>query len=108
MAARNLTLTSIGLPVRTELRLKSMLEVVKNMTVDNWSYSQDGEADLTICEPTSALTTLALKRKNLAGASRCALLVKDDYADTSTLPIIHDPVRPTEFLSLLNSVSEQT
>ncbi len=107
MAARNLTLTSIGLPVRAELRLKSMLEVVKNMTVDNWSYSQGGDADLAICEPNSALTALALKRKQSTGGTRCALLVKDDDAKTSSLPTIRDPVNPTEFLSLLNSISEQ-
>jgi hypothetical protein len=107
MAARNLTLTSIGLPIRTELRLKSMLEVVKNMTVDNWSYSQEGEADLAICEPHSALTAVAIKRAQSPGATRCALLVKDERIDAAFVPIIHDPVRPTEFLSLLNSISEQ-
>ena len=107
MAARNLTLTSIGLPIRTELRLKSMLEVVKNMTVDNWSYSEEGEADLAICEPHSALTAVAIKRAQSPGATRCALLVKDERMEAAPVPIIHDPVRPTEFLSLLNSISEQ-
>lgn len=107
MAARNLTLTSIGLPIRTELRLKSMLEVVKNMTVDNWTYSQDGDADLAICEPHSALTAVAIRRSQSEGSTRCALLVKDETVEAAQVPIIHDPVRPTEFLSLLNSISTQ-
>src|SRR5262245_55668394 len=107
MPTRNLTLTSIGLPIRTELRIKSMLEVVKNMTVDNWSYSPDGAADLAICEPNSALTAVAIKRAKASGGTRCVLLVKDDHSEPTLLPMIRDPVRPTDFLSLLNSVSEQ-
>jgi hypothetical protein len=38
MSARNLTVTSIGLPVRAELRLKSLLEVVNAKTTDRWSF----------------------------------------------------------------------
>jgi hypothetical protein len=34
MRARNLTLTSIGLPLRAELRLKSLLEVVHAKTTE--------------------------------------------------------------------------
>ena len=105
--ARSRILTTIGLPVRTELRIKSMLEIIKNLTDDSWSYSQDGAADLAICEPHSALTALAIKRAQSPDSPRCALLVKDETAD-SALPMIHDPIRPMDLARLLNSVSKAT
>jgi hypothetical protein len=44
MSARNLTLTSIGLPVRAELRLRSLLEVVNAKTTDRWSFVERADA----------------------------------------------------------------
>jgi len=102
--ARDRILTTIGLPVRTEMRLKSILEVIKNLTEDDWSYSQDGAADLAICEPHSALTALAIKRAQSPDSPRCALLVKDETT-TASMPMIHDPIRPMDLLNLLNAVS---
>jgi hypothetical protein len=105
--ARSRILTTIGLPVRTELRIKSMLEIIKTLTDDSWSYSQDGVADLAICEPHSALTALAIKRAQSPDSPRCALLVKDETVE-SALPVIHDPIRPMDLARLLNSASKDT
>jgi hypothetical protein len=54
MSARNLTLTGVGLPVRAELRLRSLLEVVNARTTDRWSFVEQGDAHVAICDPASA------------------------------------------------------
>jgi hypothetical protein len=76
MRARNLTLTSIGLPVRAELRLKSLLEVVNAKTADRWSFIEQGDAHVAICDPASALSFVTMKRL-ASGATRFFSLVED-------------------------------
>ena len=71
MRARNLTLTSIGLPVRAELRLKSLLEVVSSKTTDHWAFVEQGDAHVAICDPASALSSVTMKRA-ASGATRRA------------------------------------
>lgn len=104
MKSQTLTLTTIGLPVRTELRIKSLLEVVNSKTTHSWAFV-DGTANVMICDPTSALSAIALKRSRTA-VERCVSLVKDDETlplpDTETL---RDPIRAGDFVDLLNSVS---
>lgn len=104
MKSPTLTLTTIGLPVRTELRIKSLLEVVNSKTTHEWAFV-DGAANVMICDPTSALSIIALKRSRTA-VERCVSLVKDD--DTLPLPnteTLRDPIRAGDFVDLLNSVS---
>ena len=76
MRARDLTLTSIGLPVRAELRLKSLLEVVNAKTTDRWSFIEQGDAHVAICDPASALISVTMKRL-ASGATRFFSLVED-------------------------------
>lgn len=104
MKLRTLTLTTIGLPVRTELRIKSLLEVVNSKTTHDWAFV-DGTANVMICDPTSPLSAVAVKRSRTA-VERCVSLLKDD--DTLPLPdteTLRDPIRPGDFVDLLNSVS---
>lgn len=106
MKSRRLTLTTIGLPIRTELRLKSLLTIVNMTTVDQWLFSDGNDADLAICEPTSALTQLAVKRSQLTGSPRCVSLVKDEGQAIENTLTIRDPIRPADFVTLLNAVSD--
>jgi hypothetical protein len=105
MKSRQLTLSSIGLPVRTELRIKSMLEVIHSKTLDRWSFSGDDAGDLCICEPSSALSVVALKRASQAGRPRCVMLVKGETAQSDAALSIRDPIRSVDLIALLNSFS---
>lgn len=104
MSARDLTLTSIGLPVRSELRLKSLLESVNARTTDRWSFTEQSDAHVAICDPASALSTITMKR--LAGGStRFFSLVEDVSLAAEGTSAIRDPIRASELIEVLNLVS---
>lgn len=104
MKARNLTLTSIGLPVRAELRLKSLLEVVSSKTTDQWSFVEQGDAHVAICDPVSALSSVTMKR-GASGATRFFSLVEDASLAAVGTSVIRDPIRASDLIELLNLVS---
>jgi len=102
MRARNLTLTSIGLPVRAELRLKSLLEVVNARTSDRWSFVEQADAHVAICDPVSALSSVTMKR---SAATRFISLVEDVSNAAAGTSVIRDPIRASDLIELLNLVS---
>lgn len=104
MSARDLTLTSIGLPVRAELRLKSLLEVVNSKTADRWSFIEQGDAHVAICDPASALSSVTLKR-SAGSATRFFSLVEDVSRAAAGTSVIRDPIRASDLIELLNLVS---
>jgi hypothetical protein len=104
MRARDLTLTSIGLPVRAELRLKSLLEVVNAKTTDHWSFVEQGDAHVAICDPASALSSVTMKRA-ASGATRFFSLVEDASLAAVGTSVIRDPIRASDLIDLLNLVS---
>lgn len=104
MRARNLTLTSIGLPLRAELRLKSLLEVVNAKTSDRWSFIEQGDAHVAICDPASALSSVTMKR-GASGTTRYFSLVEDASLAAAGTSVIRDPIRASDLIELLNLVS---
>jgi hypothetical protein len=87
------------------MRVKSMLELVKAQTQDHWSLTEEIDADLAICEPTSAMTAVTLKRSQTTGSPRCVLLMKSDDPISPDMSMIRDPIRPADFVALLNSTA---
>jgi hypothetical protein len=104
MRARNLTLTGIGLPVRAELRLKSLLEVINSKTTDRWSYVEQGDAHVAICDPASALSAVTMRR-GASGPTRFFSLVEDASLAAVGTGVIRDPIRASDLIELLNLVS---
>lgn len=104
MSARQLTVTCLGVPLRTELRLKSMLEVVNAKTTDQWSFTEQGNAHVAICDPTSALSSVTRKRLS-HGATRFFSLVEDAELAAAGTSVIRDPIRASDLIELLNLVS---
>lgn len=104
MRARNLTLTSIGLPVRAELRLKSLLEVINSKTTDRWSFVEQADAHVAICDPASALSSVTMRR-GASGATRFFSLVEDVSLAAAGTSVIRDPIRASDLIELLNLVS---
>ena len=105
MKSRELTLSSIGLPARTELRIKSMLEVIHGKALDRWSFGGDTAGDLCICEPNSALSVVALQRASLAGRPRCVMLIKGGAGEGADTLTLRDPIRSVDLIALLNAFS---
>lgn len=104
MSARHLTLTSVCLSVRAELRLKSLLEIVNARTTDRWSFIEQGDAHVAICDPTSALATVTMKRLS-GGTTRFFSLVEDASLAMEGTGVIRDPIRAADLIELLNLVS---
>lgn len=104
MRARPLTLTGIGLSARAELRLKSLLEIVNSKTTDRWSFIEHGDAHVALCDPTSPLCTVVMKR-SAGGATRFISLVEDVSLAAAGTSVIRDPIRAAELIELLNLVS---
>lgn len=104
MNARQLTVTCLGVPLRTELRLKSMLEVVNAKTTDRWSFTEQDDAHVAICDPTSALSSVTRKRSS-HGATRFFSLVEDAALAAAGTSVIRDPIRASDLIELLNLVS---
>lgn len=104
MSARHLTVTCLGLPLRTELRLKSMLQIINARTTDRWSFTEQSDAHVAICDPASALSSVTRKRSS-GGATRFFSLVEDAALAAAGTSVIRDPIRPSELIELLNLVS---
>jgi hypothetical protein len=104
MNARYLTVTCLGLSLRTELRLKSMLEVINAKTTDRWSFTERADAHVAICDPASALSFVTRKRSSNS-ATRFFSLVEDVALAAAGTSVIRDPIRVSELIELLNLVS---
>lgn len=105
VTGRRLTVTTIGVPLRAELRLKSLLTVMRSRTLDEWSFTEEGPVDLAICDPASALTRLAVKRAATDGPRRVVSLICGEQAPLADTLTLRDPVGVSDFLTLLDSVS---
>ena len=106
MRARNLTLTGIGLPVRAELRLKSLLEVINSKTTDRWSFVEHADAHVAICDPASALSSVTMRR-GASGATRFFSLVEDVSLAAAGTSVIRDPIRASDLIELLESCPQR-
>lgn len=104
MSTRHLTVTCLGVPLRAQLRLKSMLEVVNAKTTDRWSFTDQGDAHVAICDPASALSSVTRKRSSY-GATRFFSLVEDVAHAAAGTSVIRDPIRASDLIELLNLVS---
>lgn len=104
MASRQLKLTTIGLPVRAELRIKSLLPLVSKSVSDRWTIVDHDSADLALCQPESALSQVLVQRALSDGRPHCVMLVG---ADSSPIDgdAIRDPIRPSDLIELLNRVA---
>lgn len=103
---RQRTITTVGLPARKEQLIKSMLLAVRAQTVDAWSFSDDVEADVAICEVDSALATVTAVRARQAGRPQCVWLAAPD----TTAPDgrrLDDPIGSSSLIAILDDVSTQ-
>jgi hypothetical protein len=103
MTGRQLTLTTIGLSIRDEMRVKSMLQLVEGKTAATWTYSEEAVADLAICEPESALARAVMRQALQRGKPRCVSLVRQGAAAPEDTQAVYAPLRVSDFISLLDA-----
>lgn len=102
MTGQRLTLTTIGLSIRDEMRVKSMLQLVEGKTAATWSYSEETGADLAICEPDSALARAVIRQSTQRGRPRCVSLVRQGATAPGDTQTVYAPLRVSDFISLLD------
>lgn len=104
--SRLLKLTSVGLPIRKELLVKSFLLIVGARTIDRWSFCDGIDAHVAICDSASAMTTVVRKFWQEKGLPYCVDLVSDgEEAVGDPTYTLRDPIRVTELIELLNTIS---
>jgi hypothetical protein len=103
MTARQLTLTTIGLSIRDEMRVKSMLQLVEGKTAATWTYSEEPAADLAICEPESALARAVMRQAIERGRPRCVSLVRQGGTAPEDTQAVYAPLRVSDFISMLDA-----
>lgn len=103
MTGRQLTLTTIGLSIRDEMRVKSMLQLVEGKTAASWTHSEQAAADLAICEPDSALARAVMRQAVQRGRPRCVSLVRQGTPPPEDVESVFAPLRVSDFISMLDA-----
>jgi hypothetical protein len=101
-----MTLTTLGLSLRDETLIKSLLNVVGANTHAEWRFVDEIDADLALCDPTSPFARMAQQKSERSGRPLCVALL---YGDASSSPLLHSiraPLRVGEFVEMLNGMSE--
>ena len=104
MEEPRLTLTTVGLSVRDQLRVKSMLQLVAGKTSATWTYVDEPQADLAICEPDSALARVVMEQASQhGGRPRCVSLLRPGAKPMEDTQSVYAPLRVSDFISILNA-----
>lgn len=103
MTGRQLTLTTIGLSIRDEMRVRSMLQLVEGKTAASWAYVDEAVADLAICEPDSVLARAVIRRATQRGRPRCVSLVRPGATPPADTESVYAPLRVSDFISMLDA-----
>jgi len=104
MSPPRLTLTTVGLSIRDELRVKSMLQLVEGKTTAAWTYVEETQADLAICEPESALAQATVRQAAGNGRPRCVMLLRQGVPALPDAHCVVAPLRVSDFISLLDDI----
>jgi len=108
MLSRARKLTTVGLPLRDELLIKSLIQVIGTKTVDDWTFYEGFEADVALCNPNSNLAGVALRRAGQSAAPTCVSVVHDGDDSLPGTKVLHAPIKSSEFIALLNDISRST
>lgn len=101
-----MTLTALGLSLRDETLVKSLLSVVSRNTNAEWRFVDEIDADLALCDPQSPFARMAMQKSERTGRPSCvALLYGQDSAGPMTRSI-RAPLRVGEFVELLDAISD--
>ena len=103
---RAMTLTALGLSLRDETLVKSLLNVVGGNTRAEWSFVDEIDADLALCDPKSSFTRMALNKSERSGRPCCVALLYGQETASPLTRSIRAPLRVGEFVQMLDALSE--
>lgn len=103
---RELKLTAINLRMDKLLLLRSVLRAVNKKTVDRWSFSEDSDSHVAISGATAPLPGPVSTRLDAATSRKQIRLIDSDEAPGTSRETLAYPIRPSEFIDLLNSISD--
>lgn len=101
MNRQNLKLTTVGLPVRMELLVRSMLRIVNARTVDQWSFADEGTAHVVLRNPGAAVPSGAQG----SALPRYVSLTNDGIAALGAKATLPSSIAVSDLTALLDSVS---
>ena len=99
------TLTTIGLSIRDELRVKSLLQIVEGKTAAPWIYIEEVQADLALCEPESALARVVIEQSASNRPRRCVMLLRQGAECPPGITSVFSPLGVRELIALLDGVT---
>lgn len=102
---KNRTLTTIGLPLRLDVLIKSHLKLLNARTLDHWSFSDERDSDVAICAPDSPLSAVTVKRARDTGSPFCISLIDSRQHPLPGTVVLHEPLRVSDIIDLLDKVS---
>lgn len=106
MIAPPRTLTTIGLSIRDELRVKSLLQIVEGKTAAPWIYVEEVQADLALCEPESALARVIIEQSARNNSRRCVMLLRQGAECPPGITCVFSPLGVRELITLLDGVTD--
>lgn len=95
----------MGLTLRDELLIRSLVQVIGSKTIDRWTFCEDFEADVALCSPNSSLSAVTLRRAELSSTLICISVVHDNDVALAGTQVLRAPVKSAELIALLNDVS---
>jgi hypothetical protein len=100
-----MTLTALGLSLRDETLVKSIMNVIGENTHAQWRFVDEIDADLALCDPQSPFARMAMHKSKRSGRPQCVALLYDNASAGPMQQSIRAPLRVGELVALLNDMS---
>lgn len=100
-----LGITTMGLDLRDELLITSLLRVISHGTRDRWEYRDDLQADVVLCTPQTASSLALRKPDERSRTPRCIPVLRETEHQPAGTPALRAPFRAMELRKLLDEVS---
>ncbi|HEY6894788.1 MAG TPA: hypothetical protein VI258_11510, partial [Rhodanobacteraceae bacterium] len=97
---------TLGVSAHDELVLKSMLHLVAGRTQATWEFSDDMDADVLLCDSSSALAAIAMRRSADGAGPTCVAFARLGQPPSTFARVLHAPLRALELVTLLDDIAQ--
>ena len=104
MAPPTRTITVVGLSLRDETVVRSLVEAMQGRSAAHWRFVDDLDADVALCAPDSPLSRVALSRGRQSGRPRCVCYGEPVAGQSTFETSLRLPVRVSELWGLLDGL----
>lgn len=106
MTASQRTITTVGLGLRDETMIRSLVDIAHGRPGPGWRFVDDLDADVALCAPESPLTRVAIARGRQNGRPRCVSFGEAGERTAEFDAVLGVPVRIGDFWNLLESMMQ--